>query len=110
MSSLAPAPRLSHHHCHRSSQELHPSSASSSWEQLRAGKLAGSKARSRNEVLPLTYQPGLLPKTHRVLLQDDNPAIKAGKPELHVGARKKKKEQGRNVLERCRTELDHPDT
>lgn len=35
-----------------------------------------------------TYQPGLVLKTHRVLLQDDNSAIKAGKPELQVGAGK----------------------
>lgn len=35
-----------------------------------------------------TYQPGLVLKTHRVLLQDDNSAIKAGKPQLQVGAGK----------------------
>lgn len=35
-----------------------------------------------------TYQPGLILKTHRVLLQDDNSAMKAGKPELQVGAGK----------------------
>lgn len=35
-----------------------------------------------------TYQPGLVLETHRVLLQDDNSAIKAGKPELQVSAGK----------------------
>lgn len=36
-----------------------------------------------------THQPGLLPETHRVLLQDDNSTKKAGKLKVNVGARKR---------------------
>jgi len=59
---------------------------------------AGSKQGKAKERIasapnPSAYQPGLLPETHSVLLQDDNPANKAGKPEPHVGARKRAEQE-----------------
>ena len=87
-----------------------PSSASSSWEQLKAGKRAGSMARSRNKLLPLIGALTSLASSWKHTVYFCKTIILQIRLESLSCMWVLEKEQSRNVLEGRRTELDHPDT